>query len=191
MRVVLLASGGIDSTTCWWVLRARGWDVFPVFIDYGHPARALEWAAVSAIADVAASRAVRLSVSAELYSDFPPYGLLPARNLLFLTLASAYAAGRNIRAVTVGSTGDDAQRGDGSRRFRAAVERATSVTPPRVRIIAPLSSASKSEVVARAHRLLAPLAATVSCYTDVAGGCRHCRGCDDRARALARAEASS
>ena len=92
---------------------------------------------------------------------------------------------RGIRSVAVGSNADDAERGDGSAKFRQLVERAARATPPTVHLFAPVASLSKSAVVRCARSLSAPIHATVSCYTAVAGGCGDCRGCYDRRRALA------
>lgn len=159
--------------------------MLPLFVDYGQPARILEWNAVTAIAASVAGAAVRLTVSPGVYPAHPAYGLLPVRNLLLLAVALAYGGSRGIRIVAIGSNADDAQRGDGSATFRAAVGQVASITPPRVRLIAPLASLTKPAVVARGRALGAPVHATISCYTSAIGGCRACRGCYDRQVALA------
>jgi 7-cyano-7-deazaguanine synthase len=185
VRVVLLASGGLDSTTCWWLLRARAWTVVPLFIDYGHGARAREWEVVRHLAAaVSSSDAVLLRLLPSPYPAEPAYGLLPARNLMLLSLAVAYAGSRGMRAVAIGSTADDAQHADGSAAFRSLAQRALACTPPRVRLLAPLAGRTKRDVATLARALDAPIHATVSCYRGEPGGCGDCRGCLDRRSAL-------
>lgn len=41
-RVIVLASGGVDSTACLFYYREAGHDVEALFIDYGHPANPIE-----------------------------------------------------------------------------------------------------------------------------------------------------
>ena len=183
-RIVLLVSGGLDSTTSWWHLSARRWDVLPLFVDYGQPAAEQEWRAVELLCHEASRAATRLHVRGEIYPEHPAFGLLPARNLVLLSLAVAHALSRGVRVVGIGSNADDAQRADGTRAFRNLVTQAARSTSPSVRILAPLAGLSKVEVVARARELVAPIQATVSCYFGVGGGCGDCRGCHDRRRAL-------
>jgi 7-cyano-7-deazaguanine synthase len=102
-----------------------------------------------------------------------------------LATAFAVAGTRGARGVAIGSNSEDGQRADGTRTFRDAVARAAGATSPTVRLLALLAQATKREVVAYGLRLGAPLHATVSCYVGVAGGCRTCRGCTDRALAFA------
>ena len=42
-RAMVLASGGIDSTTCLFYYRELGHDVEALFVDYGHPANPAEY----------------------------------------------------------------------------------------------------------------------------------------------------
>jgi len=101
MKVVVLASGGLDSSLLCLLLKNRGFDVQPLFINYGQLASAREWSACESIVDY-------LGVDRPVYVDLRDFGkkiksgltasevdvmapYLPNRNLLFLTVASGYA----------------------------------------------------------------------------------------------------
>lgn len=188
---LLLASGGLDSTVCWWLLRSRGWRVTPLFIDFGQPAARGEWRAVEVVSQLAGVAPARLELKPSPYESFPTEGLLPARNLLLVSGAAAWTTRAGCRCLATGFIRDETPRTDNGKDFLRVVNATLAMTPPRCRVLAPLLARRKRDVVRLAGQLGAPIHLTVSCYLGVAGGCRSCAGCRDRERALAWSAANS
>ncbi|TIP80382.1 MAG: 7-cyano-7-deazaguanine synthase, partial [Mesorhizobium sp.] len=103
---VLLASGGLDSTTVAYRLAADGVDVFPFFLDYGQHCVEMEWDRVNEvlprgmrrpercdISDIFNGSSSRLIKEADLWEDNVADNELyvPYRTMLFFAAAAARA----------------------------------------------------------------------------------------------------
>jgi 7-cyano-7-deazaguanine synthase len=221
---VVLFSGGQDSSTCLaWAAREFGTrELHPVSFDYGqrhavelecgrlvaHSFGAREphvipMDGLSPIAGTAlTSSSVDLETTASGSSDNVfarehglPSSFVPARNLLFLTLACAYGAQRGIYDLVTGvCEADAAGYPDCRERFvRAAnVALIEALDEPRIRIHTPLLHRSKAETFALADELdvLGVIVrATHTCYDgdrshrhEWGYGCGECLACRERAR---------
>jgi 7-cyano-7-deazaguanine synthase len=82
-NVLVLLSGGIDSTACVEYYVSQGYKVSALFVDYGQLAAKQERVAASAIAQHYGISLKQLSVTGCYVSD----GYIPARNSLLLCLA--------------------------------------------------------------------------------------------------------
>lgn len=98
--VILLSSGGLDSTTLAYWLRSRGEVVTPIFFDYGQHCLEKEWVTLNTvlpkemlqrlqrvnISEIFRGSSSRLVSEADLWSeDVDPADLyIPYRTLLFL-----------------------------------------------------------------------------------------------------------
>ena len=112
---LLLASGGMDSTVLAYKLAKENKNVVILFIDYGQhckkkeyqtllqvlPAEYVENVRVIKIGDVYRESNSRMIVEANLWEDsvVAENMYLPYRNILFLSLASAYAQSMGIKDV--------------------------------------------------------------------------------------------
>lgn len=187
MSVLLLFSGGIDSTTLAQETHAAGTLRLLMFARYSQPSAAQEARAVYAWRlahkPTAPLWEVMLPITAEamrLGVGVQGPRVLPGRNLLLLSLAVARAASEGIEEVWYGAQGGDlAEYPDCRPEFVQAVD--DMAKPFGVRVRAPLISLTKREVVARAVQAGVNLDATWSCYEARDGApCGECNACRAR-----------
>lgn len=189
--VVILCSGGVDSS----VLVSRAVEAVRlaglVFVNYGQPAALMEWRAVQALLSGMAKGAGLHEVpltTTYVRAMRDPAGqagarVVPVRNLMMVAHAANYAVRMGASEVWIGAIGDDAEDYHDCRpAWMASVSDALSGDG--VQILAPLVTMSKAEVVAEA-RARGVLDAAWSCYTPIqnrpCGGCNSCRSRDGAA----------
>ena len=202
-RAVVLLSGGLDSTVAAALARERGFELHALSFDYGQRhKRELESARAVAKALGAASHAVMtvpiaaygasaltdpaIAVptgrdEAQMGADIP-VTYVPARNIVFLSLALGLAEARDAEAVFIGANAlDYSGYPDCRPEFFAAFEevarrgtkRGVEGKPFAVEV--PLQHLTKADIVQEGLRLKAPLHLTWSCYQ---GGAKACGVCD-------------
>lgn len=202
-RAIVLLSGGIDSAVTMWWARDQGWDVRPLTFDYfGRPKR--EHEAIAALVKHAGVRPVRtvgLPFLQEVDDLRPsgfentalhdsPEGYIPARNLIFYSLAAYFAELDGIRYLVGGHNGTDPESfPDASPRFFESLNRVFGMslwsykqTP--VEIVVPLRGKSKEEVLRMGQGLGVPFGLTWSCYWDQDVHCGTCVSCRERREAF-------
>ncbi|MFM7706509.1 MAG: 7-cyano-7-deazaguanine synthase QueC [Gammaproteobacteria bacterium] len=201
-RAVVLLSGGLDSATTLAWARAEGHDCHALSVHYGqrHSAELAAAARVAAAlgarehrvmgVDLAGIGGSALTDPAIAVPEAPTEGIpstyVPARNTLLLALALGWAEVLEAEAVVVGVNAVDYSGYPDCRpEFIAAFEEVArlgtraGVEGRRVRVLAPLVSMSKREIVKTGLRLGVDYALTVSCYqADADGGaCGVCDSC--------------
>ncbi len=209
-RAVVLLSGGLDSTTLAYLLDAYGFQLYALSFRYGQR-HERELAAARAVArrlDVAEHRIVTVDLaqwggsSLVGAGDIPsgetqgiPSTYVPMRNLVFLSIAHAYAEAIEADAVAIAvSQVDYSGYPDCRGEFLAAYQQAADLasrrfveTGRRIPVLAPFLDVPKSGIVRLGLRLGVDYSLTWSCYR---GGERPCQQCDScRLRAQAFAEA--
>jgi len=212
---VVLLSGGLDSVTVAAWLARRGHPLVALTVDYGQRHRAELEAARRLARHLEVREHVLLRVDlravggSALTADLPvpkageplapvspdiPVTYVPARNLLFLSLAVGLAEARGARDVGIGVNALDwSGYPDCRPEFLEAFQRAAAagtrpgVQAEPVRIHAPLLHMRKAEILALARELGVPVEATLSCYDPGPDGspCGLCDACRLRARAEA------
>ena|ERR1700694_2035989 len=210
---LVLVSGGLDSTVCM-ALAAResGRPPMALTFDYGQrhrvelkrAARIAAWfGGRQLVVSVDASQwggsaltdlAMELPRPADGASDQIPSTYVPARNIIFLSIALGVAEARNAHAVYIGVNALDYSgypdcRPEFIEAFRrvAAVGQKRGVEGHPVDIRAPLVSMSKVEIVRLGVELGAPLELTWSCYRGGTRPCGECDSCAIRRKAFAQA----
>lgn len=208
-KAVVLSSGGLDSTTVMAMARDMGFEVHALTFDYGQRHR-IELECARGVAEHlgAASRViVKLDTApfkgSALTDDIPvpkeglspgiPATYVPARNLVFISIAVAYAESIGARDIFIGVNAVDYSGYPDCRpEFIEAVRKAAALgtkcgdgNDP-IRIHAPLSGMSKSEIIIKGAALGVDYALTHSCYDpDPAGrACGQCDSCRLRLRAF-------
>ena len=204
---VLLLSGGMDSTTLLWHLRAEAPDrpVHTLSIDYGQRHRIeLESAAALSVRAGAASHQVlpldpgaiggspltdaALEVPAAS-EDRQTDTVVPFRNLLFVALAAAWAEGLGAADLYAAPVRDDYEAyRDCRREFYDSLERTLRLGAARetaFRVRTPFVRRTKTEVVALGIGLGVPWALTHTCYTGRRPACGRCDACSERLAAFA------
>lgn len=200
--VIVLSSGGLDSTTVAYQLQADGFDVRPVFFDYGQHCAAMEWDRVNEVLPSAMARPERIDISdifrgsksrliveANLWEDdvkdedlYVPY-----RTMLFFAVAAARAQIMGIEIVYTGFINSNhAKEIDCASDFMNSLDRLTESIGP-VRFISPFRYSSKADVAVRAAELGVPIGRTYSCQAASRFPCGACPNCVERLKALAEA----
>lgn len=210
-KAVVLLSGGLDSMVCAALAREQGFDVLALTIDYNQRHR-VEIEAARTIASALAQKHIVLPLDlrafggSALTSDSPvpkdgvqpgiPITYVPARNLIFLSLALGWAEVEGSRDLFIGVNALDYSgypdcRSEFVDGFEALARLATKAgTEGReFKIHAPLQHMSKADIAREAKRLGLDVALSHSCYDPQSDG-SHCGLCDAcRLRAKGFAEA--
>lgn len=198
-KVMLLASGGLDSTTVAFGLHAEGSDVNPLFFDYGQHCVDTEWSRVNEVlpadmkrpervnlSDLFRGSSSRLIVEADLWSDDVRDDdlYIPYRTLLFYAAAAAKAQTLGILEVYTGFINSNhAKEIDCTADFMNKLDGLTDAIGP-VRFISPFRYSSKAEVAQEAIRLGVPIGRTFSCQASSKLPCGACPNCVERLEAL-------
>jgi 7-cyano-7-deazaguanine synthase len=197
---VLLASGGMDSTTLAYKLFREGKRVIPLFLDYGQHCREKEFETlkevlpanytpdikVIKIGDVYKESNSRMIKEANLWVDNVVADdlYLPYRNLLFLTIAAAFAQSKGIQVIySAFINSNHAKEIDCSLEFFNKLEALLSDYGS-VKIQMPFRDLTKSEVAKIGVELGAPIGKTYSCQINSNNHCGVCPNCVDRLKAL-------
>lgn len=201
--VVLLASGGMDSTTLAYWLHNKGSRFVPLFLDYGQHCAETEYMTLKDvlpagcaapkkmdISDVYRGTKSRLISEPDLWVDSmvgdPLY--LPYRNLLLLSVGAAFAQSHGCSSLYAAFINSNhAKEIDCSAHFFSALGKMLSEFGS-VRIKMPFREMSKVQVARLGLRLKVPLAATYSCQAASRVPCGACPNCVDRLDALKRIE---
>jgi len=215
-RAVVLLSGGLDSSTCLAVARARGFEAHALSVDYGQRQRVELRRAhrVATALGAASHRVVRVDLSAfggsaltdralavpkgrsaAQMSRHVPITYVPARNTVLLSLALARAETLGAADIFLGVNAIDYSgypdcRPAFVRAFERLARLATKagIEGARLRIHAPLQRLTKAGIVRLGRRLGVPFALTLSCYDPVrARACGRCDACQLRLRGFAEA----
>lgn len=201
-KAVVLLSGGLDSTTCLYWARRRGFDPIALSIRYGQrhskelsAARAVARAADCALHEVSLKlpwlQGSSLTNPSRRLPDVPlkkigqggiPSTYVPGRNTMFLSLAVSLADSVNAEAIVIGANALDYSGYPDCRppfidAFGKVAKEGTRLGAggKKIKILAPLLRLDKKGVVKLAERVGAPLRLTWSCY---AGGKTQCGACD-------------
>jgi 7-cyano-7-deazaguanine synthase len=215
-RDLVLASGGLDSTVCLaMACRDAAAEDRPsplaLTVDYGQRHRVeLERAALVAASlgceqlvaelDAAAWGGSALTdpsigvPGADVEAATVPVTYVPARNLVFLSLAVAVAEARRLRRVHIGVNAlDYSGYPDCRPEFLSAFTEAARLGTRRgtegepVELWAPLVALSKADIVRAGVAAAAPLELTWSCYRGLDRPCGDCDACVLRAKGFAAA----
>lgn len=194
-RVVLIYSGGLDSTVLLYSLLADGHEVFALSIDYGQRhKRELESArkicsAVGVLHEVAdCSGLQRLLAGSSLTSasvavpdghyaeENMKQAIVPNRNMIMLSMAGGWALSQKCEAVAYAAHGGDhAIYPDCRHEFTEAVDKALRLADwEELYLWSPFVNRSKADIVRLGNELKVPFERTWSCYK---GGRLHCGRC--------------
>jgi len=202
-RAIVLLSGGLDSATTLFIARDLGFQCSCLIFDYGQRHKR-EIESAKKIAQIAhcSYRIVKL--------DFPwkgsalldkkiripeykgtriqrrknaiPSTYVPARNIIFLSLALSFAEAVKAEAIFIGANAVDFSGYPDCRPlfFKAFQKAADSgikagIEDKKIRILTPLIKKTKAEIIKIGKRLGVPFGLTWSCY---AGGNKPCGRCD-------------
>ena len=202
-KVVVLASGGLDSCALIACVAQFAIEVHPLFIRNGHPWEDAEYAALRRFIDAlampnilpVAERSVPLRDLLDVhwgehgyqpaFSEGYRANFIPGRNLALLSVASLYAYVHGASAIALGLLAGNPYP-DATPRFFSAFESLFGGAFERpLSILTPFSKLSKEEVIRAGESL--PLELTLSCVNPIDGEhCGNaCNKCAERQKAFA------
>lgn len=174
-EVLILLSGGIDSTACLHFYLELGRTPFGLFVDYGQRAAAREWKAVHDVASFYDVSAVRLQWEGIRLKNA---GLISGRNA-FLIIAALM---EKPTPVSVIATGIHSGTGyaDCTPEFMERMQAVLSMyQEAHVQLAAPFLEWSKADVIKYCLMRDVPVGLTYSCERGTEP-CGNCLSCKDR-----------
>lgn len=211
-NAVILLSGGLDSATCMGMAKKQNFELYPISFDY-HQRHNIELKSAKKIADyfnvkkhlIIETNMEKIGGSALTDKNISvPKGVLnhnendvpityvPARNLIFLSYALAYAETINANHIFIGVNAIDYSgypdcRPEFIEKFQSLADvgtKATAAEHKRIKIETPLQNLSKKEIILLAKELNVPLEFTHSCYAGYEKACGVCESCKIRLNAF-------
>jgi 7-cyano-7-deazaguanine synthase len=205
-ELVVLASGGADSSILLVDQAARGRVVRPLYIRFGLAWEDVEEAYLRRFLDAVSGRwAIRpLTVFelpvADVYgshwsvsgADVPDESTpdeavyLPGRNLLLLAKTTVWCALQGVETIALGTLQANPFADSSPEFFSGFAAMAGLALGHRLQVVTPFASLSKAEVLERGREL--PLEHTFSCVAPVGDKhCQTCNKCGERRKAFAAA----
>ena len=203
-RAIVLLSGGIDSCVTASIAKRKYREVFSLSFFYGQRhSREIESAKkISKWLHLKEHRIIELDASLFLSSslvnrnkEIPkreleeisrdiPSTYVPARNIIFLSYALAYADLIGASSILIGANAVDYSgypdcRPDFIEAFQRVADTGTKsgIEGRRIKIEAPLISMTKGQIIRKGIELKSPLHLTWSCYEGKERACGKCDSC--------------
>lgn len=208
-QAIVLLSGGLDSTTTLAIAQSKGFECYALSFSYGqrHSAEIVAATKIAKLAKViehkifdidlatfkgSALTDEKISVPQDkeaLVSDGIPITYVPARNTVFLSIALAWAEVLQIEDIFIGVNAVDYSgypdcRPEFIQAYESMANLATiaGVKGNKLKILTPLISLSKAEIIKLGNQLDIDYSNTVSCYLadDLGKACGSCDSCNFR-----------
>src|SRR5574341_1107377 len=211
-RMVTVLSGGLDSATLAYKLRAEGWTQTLVSFDYGQrhrrelaaagdlaerldaPHHLIGLGEVGALLSGSALTDTAVAVPEGHYTDASMRAtVVPNRNAILLAVATGIAVVEGATAVGFGAhAGDHPIYPDCRPAFVEAFTALARIAnegflPDRFRVVAPFIELTKTDIVRIGDRLGVPFEVTWSCYQGRQRHCGRCGSCTERREAFTQA----
>jgi 7-cyano-7-deazaguanine synthase len=213
-KVVVLVSGGLDSSTVLAMLKKQNVEIYALSFNYAqnhvvelakvknfiknynvkdHRIINLDLSAFNSTALINEALSVPKYDNASDVGDQIPVTYVPARNTIFLSYALGYAEVIGASDIYIGAHMTDSAnypdcREEYLKSFESMANLATKAGTEgqKMNIHAPLIEMSKSEIVAAGMEMGVDYSATISCYdpNDLAQSCGKCHACLVRLKAF-------
>ncbi len=206
-KAVCLSSGGLDSTVAAAKAKDEGFEIHIFHVLYGQKAERREKRAVEEIGRALGAAEVRF-VRTDLFCDLTPLTTAEApipsgdevdiqspqstpstwvycRNLVFGSMAAAYAEAMGAESIFVGFNAEEGRSYPDNRpefvdRFNFLLEKSVASFSRPPKIEAPLVHLLKPDIVRLGSELGAPMELTWSCYREGDLHCGECEACQHR-----------
>lgn len=175
-KVLVLLSGGLDSTTCVAFYSNKGLAVTTMFVDLGQTAAKFERVAARRIAKHYRTKHLELLLQGAKRKRL---GEIQARNG-FLLMAALMESRAQVTTIAIGIHAG-ARYYDSTPAFMTGVQAMIAAyTDGKVRAVAPFVAMSKAQVLDLATNLNVPTGYTYSCQSGAKRPCGTCESCRDR-----------
>lgn len=205
-RALVVCSGGLDSTVAAKLMQVEGYEIELIHFQYGSRAEGPEVQAVTAVAQSLGAKLTLFPLPIYDPADSPllradstiaggeegaefAHEWVPARNLVLLSVATAYAEAKGFDCIVLGNNLEEAGAyPDNEPEF---IDKFNDLLPfavgdgKKVRVVMPVGNLMKHEIVAIGHHVNAPLDKTWSCYRAGELHCGTCGPCFMRRTAFA------
>jgi len=174
--VTVLLSGGPDSAACASLLLDRKHSVQALFLDYGQAGRVHE-----ARSALLVSRHLQIALATATLSAGGAFGQgeIQGRNA-FLVFSALMLSDRLPRLIALGIHADSPYY-DCTPRFLGQIDQLVAeCSSGKIRVVAPLSTWTKAEILTYCSTSGIPLAETYSCENGAVPPCGTCLSCRDR-----------
>jgi len=202
-KAVVLLSGGIDSATCLYLAKKKGFNTHCLIFDYGQRHRR-EIQSAKGIARFTKSKYLILKINFPWKSSslldknlkVPKRGngipstYVPARNIIFLSYALSYAESINAKSIFIGANARDFSGYPDCRpQFYKAFKKVaqTGIKNNNIKISIPLLYKTKAEIIQLGKHLKVPFKLSWSCYRGGKKPCGECDSCRFRVRGFRKA----
>jgi 7-cyano-7-deazaguanine synthase len=205
---VCLCSGGLDSTVAAAVAKQNCQALHIFHVNYGQKAQTKELEAIGKIKDALGAidvvsieidffrnlsvltsdeAIIPLGKEVKLDSKITPPTWVFCRNLVFVSLAAAYAEYLNAERIFVGFNAEEGLSYPDNRpefvgRFNSLLKKAVASFSVPPQIEAPLINMTKADIVKKGVELAAPMHLSWSCYLNGEKHCGDCESCQHRRR---------
>jgi len=204
-KCIVPLSGGLDSTVIYHYAISRGLDVHAIGYDYGQRHRVKELACaqktiyrtkqdnlkildLSFFKDIVTTsaltnNAIDVAKAKDVIGDPLTVNYVPNRNMMMLSICTAYAESIEATKVFHGAALVDSQAGfwDGSIEFLSAINAINQLNRrTRIEIIAPLILKSKADIITMGIELKVDFSNTWTCYEGEDKACGECTACSSR-----------
>ncbi|MCA1745739.1 MAG: 7-cyano-7-deazaguanine synthase QueC [Bacteroidales bacterium] len=209
-RAVILLSGGLDSAVALWLAKSEGYELYTLSFDYGqrHNKEIMAAAKIAELAGVKSHRLVSINMDQWGGSSLTdksmevedgdvdrtdiPVTYVPARNMVFLSIAASFAEAVEAQNLFIGvSQVDYSGYVDCRQSFITAMENAINQGTVMaaehhmpITVHAPFINKTKTEEILLGAQLGVPFEHTWSCYRGGEKPCGTCDSCLLRAKAF-------
>ncbi|NCN65630.1 MAG: 7-cyano-7-deazaguanine synthase QueC [Candidatus Altiarchaeum hamiconexum] len=205
-KVIIILSGGLDSCVAAGYARTEGYKLHSLFFDYGQKPLENEKNAAKEISKFlnAKFEVINLEWMKNLKSGLMSGNIpkvkfsdlddrekatqsasrvwVPARNLVFCSIAAGFAESENAEAIFTGFDKEEAETfPDNSRDFVKNFNDLLNfavLQEKKPKIIAPLIDMNKDEIVKLGEKINAPMHLSYSCYSGADNSNIHCGECE-------------
>lgn len=209
-KAVILLSGGLDSSVALWLAKSQGYELHTLSFNYGqrHDRELKAASRLASLAGVKSHRVVSLNMNQWGGSSLTdknmevedgnvdrtdiPVTYVPARNMVFLSIAASFAEAIEARDIFIGVSEVDYSgyvdcREEFIEAMQVAINKGTVMGAARnqpITLHAPFIHKTKTDEIKLGMELNVPFQETWSCYRGGDKPCGTCDSCLLRAKAF-------